>query len=156
MKQECNLKMVWLTWVGLPVTAIVFGVFQGWWATALILIVGVFSQIFYVKEFPRLSKILGYGSVHDISAEVKHKLERPSIIFLFTANVCPFCPIVRQRLTELQKGLGFKLQEIDITFKPGLLKEKGFRSVPVIEMDGDYWVGNATSAQLFSFINKHL
>jgi len=43
---------------------------------------------------------------------------------------------------------------VDITFKPNLIKEKGFRSVPVIEIDGKYWSGNATSAQLLSFLTK--
>ncbi len=155
MKQECNLGMVWLTWFGLPVLAIVMGILQGWWASAFILIVGVFAQIFYIKLFTRLSKLLGYGSVNDVAVESTQKLKTLSIVTLYTANVCPFCPIVKQRLIELQRDLEFKLKEIDITFKPSLIKEKGFRSVPVIELDGDYWVGNATSAQLLSFINKH-
>jgi len=155
MKQECNLGMVWLTWLGLPVLAIVMGILQGWWASAFILIVGVFAQIFYIKLFTRLSKLLGYGSVNDVAVESTQKLKTLSIVTLYTANVCPFCPIVKQRLIELQRDLEFKLKEIDITFKPSLIKEKGFRSVPVIELDGDYWVGNATSAQLLSFITKH-
>jgi len=155
MKQECNLGMVWLTWLGLPVLAIVMGILQGWWASAFILIVGVFAQIFYIKLFTRLSKLLGYGSVNDVAVESTQKLKTLSIVTLYTANVCPFCPIVKQRLIELQRDLEFKLKEIDITFKPRLIKEKGFRSVPVIELDGDYWVGNATSAQLLSFITKH-
>ncbi len=155
MKQECNLGMVWLTWLGLPVLAIVMGILQGWWASAFILIVGVFAQIFYIKLFTRLSKLLGYGSVNDVAVESTQKLKTLSIVTLYTANVCPFCPIVKQRLIELQRDLKFKLKEIDITFKPRLIKEKGFRSVPVIELDGDYWVGNATSAQLLSFITKH-
>ena len=155
MKQECNLGMVWLTWLGLPVLAIVMGILQGWWASAFILIVGVFAQIFYIKLFSRLSKLLGYGSVNDVAVGSTQKLKTLSIVTLYTANVCPFCPIVKQRLIELQRDLEFKLKEIDITFKPSLIKEKGFRSVPVIELDGDYWVGNATSAQLLSFITKH-
>ena len=155
MKQECNLGMIWLTWLGLPVLAIVMGILQGWWASAFILIVGVFAQIFYIKLFKRLSKLFGYGSVNDVAVESTQKLKTPSIVTLYTANVCPFCPIVKQRLIELQRDLEFKLKEIDITFKPSLIKEKGFRSVPVIELDGNYWVGNATSAQLLSFITKY-
>jgi len=154
MKQECNLVMVWLTWLGLPALAIGMGVKQGWWASVFILIVGVFTQVFYVKFFPRISKLLGYGSVEDVTIEPTQKLKISSIVTLYTANVCPFCPIVKQRLIGLQRNLEFKLNEVDITFKPNLIKEKGFRSVPVIEIDGKYWSGNATSAQLLSFLTK--
>lgn len=155
MKQECNLGMVWLTWLGLPALAIVMGVIQGWWAAVFILFVGVFAQVIYIKVFPRISRWLGYGSVDDVAIEPTQKIKTSSIVTLYTANVCPFCPIVKQRLNELQSNLGFKLNEVDITFKPNLIKEKGFRAVPVIEVDGEYWVENATSAQLFSFLTKH-
>jgi len=146
--------MVWLTWLGIPALAIGMGAKQGWWAAVFILIVGVFAQIFYIKLFPRISKWLGYGSVEDVAIEPTPKIKVSSIVTLYTANVCPFCPIVKQRLIELQSNLDFKLNEVDITFKPNLIKEKGFRSVPVIEMDGEYWFGNATSAQLLSFLTK--
>ena len=146
--------MVWLTWLGIPALAIGMGAKQGWWAAVFILIVGVFAQIFYIKLFPRISKWLGYGSVEDVAIEPTPKIKVSSIVTLYTANVCPFCPIVKQRLIELQSNLDFKLNEVDITFKPNLIKEKGFRSVPVIEMDGEYWIGNATSAQLLSFLTK--
>ena len=106
-------------------------------------------------NFTRLSKLLGYGSVNDVAVESTQRLKTLSIVTLYTANVCPFCPIVKKRLIELQRDLEFKLKEIDITFRPSLIKEKSFRSVPVIELDGNYWVGNATSAQIFSFILKH-
>jgi len=156
MKQECKLVMVWLTWLSLPALAIAMGVIQGWWATVFILIVGVLGQIFYIKLFPKISKWLGYGSVEDVVAiKSTQKIKTSSIVTLYTASVCPFCPIVRQRLIELQSKLEFKLNEVDITFRPNLIKEKGFRSVPVIEADGEYWIGNATSAQLLSFITKN-
>ena len=109
---------------------------------------------FIFSIFPRISKWLGYGSVEDVAIEPTPKIKVSSIVTLNTANVCPFCPIVKQRLIELQSNLDFKLNEVDITFKPNLIKEKGFRSVPVIEMDGEYWFGNATSVQLLSFLTK--
>ncbi len=146
--------MVWLTWLGIPVLAIGMGVIQGWWAAVFILIVGVFAQIFYIKLFPRISKWLGYGSVEDVAISPAQKIKISSIVTLYTANVCPFCPIVKKRLIEMQRNLEFKLNEVDITFKPNLIKEKGFRSVPVIEMAGNYWFGDATSAQLLSFLTK--
>ena len=155
MKQECKLFMVWFTWLGLPLLAFIIGFSRGWWAFALILFVGVFAQIFYVKHFPGLSKLLGYGSVDDVPVENNSSTKTSSDVTLYTANVCPFCPIVKKRLVELQKNIYFKLNEIDITFKPSVLKEKGFSSVPVIEISGEYWNGNATSSELFSFITKH-
>jgi glutaredoxin len=154
MKQECNLGMVWVTWIGLPIIAIVMGIIQGWFVAVFVLIIGVLAQIGYIKVFPKISRLLGYGSVEDVTTESVQKIKIPSKVILYTANVCPFCPIVKQRLIELQKNLGFQLNEVDITFKPNIIKEKGFRSVPVIENDGEYWNGNATSAQLISFLTK--
>ena len=154
MKQECKLVMVWLAWLGIPALALGMGAIQGWWASVFIFIVGVFGQVFYIKIFPRISKWLGYGSVEDVAILLAEKIKISSIVTLYTANVCPFCPIVKQRLIELQSNLEFKLNEVDITFKPNLIKEKGFRSVPIIEMDGEYWFGNATSVQLLSFLTK--
>jgi hypothetical protein len=40
------------------------------------------------------------------------------------------------------------LIEADVTFRPGLIREKRLRSVPVVEVNGRTRVGNATSAQL--------
>ena len=154
MKQECNLSMVWLTWLGIPVLAILIGTIQGWWVSLFIIIVGVFAQITYIRVFPRISKFLGYGSVENETIKSTQKNEISSIVTLYTANVCPFCPIVRQRLNELKSNLEFNLNEVDITFKPNLIKEKGIRSVPVIEANGEYWIGNATSVQLLSFLTK--
>ncbi len=155
MKQECKLVMIWFTWLGLPALAIAMGAIQGWWATVFILIAGVLGQVYYIKVFPKVSKWLGYGSVEDVAIQPAQKIKTSSIVTLYTANVCPFCPIVRQRLLDLQSNLEFKLNEVDITFKPNLIKEKGFKSVPVIEVDGKYWFGNATSAQLLSFITEN-
>lgn len=146
--------MVWLTWLGLPALAIILGIMQGWLASLFILIIGVFAQIIYIKVFPKISRLLGYGSVEDVGADSAQKIKVPSKVILYTANVCPFCPIVKQRLMELQKNLKFQLEEVDITFKPNLIKEKGFRSVPVIEKDGTYLIGNATSFQLIAFLTK--
>jgi len=154
MKQECKLVMIWFTWLGLPALAIIMGIMQGWLAAVFILIIGVFAQIIYIKVFPKISRLLGYGSVEDVAADSVQKIKVPSKVMLYTANVCPFCPIVKQRLIELQRNLEFQLEEVDITFKPNLIKEKGFRSVPVIEKDGKYLVGNATSAQLIAFLTK--
>ncbi len=154
MKQECKLGMIWLTWLGIPALALLMGIKLGWLAALFILIVGVFAQSIYIKVFPKMSRLLGYGSVEDVAVDSTQKIKVPSKVMLYTANVCPFCPIVKQRLIELQKNLEFQLEEIDITFKPNIIKEKGIRSVPVIEKDGKYLFGNATSAQLCEFLTK--
>lgn len=151
MKQQCYLWSVWLTWIGLPMLIIVSGITQGVVVAALILIVGVLGQVLYIRVFPRVSRWLGYGSVEDVAVEPPPQSRTASPVTLYTANVCPFCPIVRRRIQELQHKLGFDLNEVDVTFQPRLVREKGIRSVPVIEMNGRYWVGNATSAQLLTF-----
>ena len=154
MKQQCYLWSVWFTWLGLPALAIGMGVVAGWLAGVFVLIVGVFGQIYYIKIFPRVSRWLGYGSVEDVPASSATEKQTESRVTIYTASVCPFCPIVKRRLVELQHSLGFELVEVDITFHPALVMEKGIRSVPVIETDGRYQIGNATSAQLLAFLTK--
>ena len=153
MKQHCYLINVWFTWLGLPLLALAMGIYQKWWAGALVLIAGIFAQVGYVRIFPRISSLLGYGSVENEAPASQPQVAGISTVTLYTANVCPFCPIVRKRLTELQQQMGFVLEEVDVTFRPELVKSKGFRSVPVVEAGGRYWVGNATTAQLALFLS---
>jgi len=153
MKQQCNLVNVWSTWLGLPALAILMGIFSAWWAGVIVLVAGVFAQIYYIKIFPKVSRALGYGSVDDVPVESSKQTRTASKVILYTANVCPFCPIVRGRLKELQRTMGFEFSEVDITFQPGLIRDKGIRSVPVVEINGRYWTGNATTAQLVSFLS---
>lgn len=152
MKQQCFLWSVWLTWLGLPVLAVAMGILQSWWSAAFVLLVGVFGQVLYLRIFPKVSGLLGYGSVGNIVGEPPVQTKAISKVIIYTASVCPFCPILKRRLVELQSNLDFKFEEVDITFRPDLIKEKGFRSVPVIEVDGRFWFGNATSAQLAAFL----
>jgi len=114
----------------------------------------VFAQIAYIRIFPKVSRWLGYGSVEDVSPELPKNSQVSSHVTLYIANVCPFCPIVRQRLVELQRTMGFEMSEVDVTFQPDLIKQKGLKSVPVIEVDGRFWFGNATTAQLISFLTN--
>lgn len=130
------------------------GVFSGWWASLFILAVGVLAQIIYIRVFPKISRSLGYGSVEDVPSEAHSPTIPVSKVALYTANVCPFCPIVRQRLVELQPTLRFELLEVDVTFQPGLTRDKGIRSVPVVETEGRLWFGNGTTAQLVSFLRR--
>ncbi len=152
MKQQCYLVNVWFTWLGLPALAIMMGLYVGWWAGVFVLIVGIIAQVLYIRLFPRFSRWLGYGSVEDHPAIAPAGATAVTKVMLYTANVCPFCPIVRQRLADLERTMGFVVEEVDVTFRPDLIKAKGFRSVPVIEADGRYWAGNATTAQLMQFL----
>ena len=146
--------MVWFTWVSLPVLTVASGILLGWASGLFVLLMGIFSQVYYVKVFPRMSVLLGYGPVTDESITPTKQNRVLGTVTLYTASVCPFCPIVRQRLKELQKDLQFKLDEIDITFKPNIIMEKGIKSVPVIEANGQFWFGNATTAQLVAFLTQ--
>lgn len=154
MKQSCHLSMVWLTWLGLPALAILGGVLHGWVAGVAIAVVALAAQIAYLKAFPRLSRWLGYGSVDDVPAEGGPATGRLGQVTLYTANVCPFCPILKRRLERLRSEMGFEVNEVDVTFRPGLLTGKGFRSVPVVEANGRFLAGNATSAELVAFLNE--
>jgi len=93
---------------------------------------------------------MGYGSVADQPA--KNLRRTNTKVTLYTGVGCPFCPIVKRRLTELQSKMGFELNEIDVTFKPELLIAKGIRALPVVEIGKSQWIGNATSEQLANFI----
>lgn len=152
MEQRCHLAAVWLTWLGLPLLAVVIGLRMGVVAGLAVLVVGIAGQVAYVRWFPHLSQWLGYGSVADTlpdSAPMPHALPR---VTLYTANVCPFCPILRRRLVELQRQSPFEIEEVDVTFRPEIVRAKGLRSVPALEANGQLLVGNATSAQIAEFL----
>ncbi|MBL7047360.1 MAG: glutaredoxin family protein [Candidatus Marinimicrobia bacterium] len=154
MKQECPLAFVWLTWLGLPGLALILGLSQGWLGAVFVLLVGVIAQIVYIRWFPRIARWIGYGSVADVPAELRSLVTTVPRVMLYTANVCPFCPIIRQRLNELKRQTPFELEEVDVTFQPKIVRQKGLRSVPVIETDGRFLVGNATSTQLAEFLTE--
>ncbi len=152
MEQRCNLLMVWLTWIGVPALAVLIGSRAGIAAGLVILVIGVVAQWLYVRSFPRISRSLGYGSVADSPAAALPTGGRLPDVTLYTASVCPFCPIVRRRLAELQREASFKLTEIDVTFRPEIVRARGLRSVPVLETNGQFLVGNATSARIAEFL----
>ena len=155
MEQRCYLGAVWLTWLGLPLLAIVVGVRVGWAAAGAVLVVGVIGQVLYIRWFPHISRWMGYGSVADVPAgPAPGPAGQLPRVTLYTANVCPFCPILKRRLTELQRHSPFEVEEVDVTFRPDVIRAKGLRSVPVVEANGRLLVGNATSAQLADFLRS--
>jgi glutaredoxin len=152
MEQRCHLGMVWLTWLGLPLLAFVAGRRAGMTVGLVVLAAGVVAQIVYLRWFPRLSRMMGYGSVADTPAPGGVPVTPLPRVTLYSASVCPFCPIVRRRLAELQRQAPFELAEVDVTFRPELVRSKGLRSVPVLEANGRLLIGNATSAQILEFL----
>jgi len=153
MEQRCSLGAVWLTWVGLPVLALVVGLRVGLVGAFVVLLVGIMAQVLYVRWFPSISRWLGYGSVADTPANPTTMPAHLPRVTLYTANVCPFCPIVKRRLAELQRHSPFEIDEVDVTFRPEVIRAKGLRSVPVLEVNRQTLVGNATSAQIADFLS---
>lgn len=152
MDQRCHLSAVWLTWLGLPLLAVVVGLRVGLAAAVVALAVGIVGQILYLRWFPHMSRWMGYGSVADSPpGPSPMPVSLPSVT-LYTANVCPFCPIIKRRLVDLQRQFPFELKEVDVTFRPELIRAKGLRSVPVLEANDRLLVGNSTSAQIADFL----
>ena len=150
MKQQCHIAFVYGSWLIL-ICGLAYFFIQGNYVQAVLwpCFIGLFLWL-YVKYFPSLSRFMGYGSVSDKSAENVQPTKTG--VTLYTGVGCPFCPLVKKRLTELQSRMGFDLREIDVTLKPDLLIAKGIRALPVIEVGQARWVGNGTSEDLATFI----
>ena len=150
MKQQCHIGFVYGSWLIL-LCGLVFYLIQGnvLQAVVWVFFIALFLWL-YVRYFPSVSRFMGYGSVADQQATNV----RPSHVKVtfYTGLGCPFCPLVKRRLHELQSTMGFELREIDITLKPDVLIAKGIRALPVVEVAEARWVGNATSEQLATFI----
>lgn len=150
MKQQCHIAFVYGSWLILA-GGLIFYVIRGNYLQAVFWVFFVaFFLWLYVRYFPSLSRYMGYGSVADQPA--KHIQNINTKVFLYTGLGCPFCPLVKRRLIELQSKMGFELNEIDVTLKPDLLIAKGIRALPVVEVREAHWVGNATSEQLATLI----
>ena len=150
MKQQCNIAFIYGSWFIL-LCGLVFYLIQGnvLQAVLWVFFIALFLWL-YVRYFPSISRFMGYGSVADQQA-TNVQPSHVKVIF-YTGLGCPFCPLVKRRLHELQSRMGFELSEIDITLKPDVLIAKGIRALPVVEVAEARWVGNATSDQLATFI----
>lgn len=150
MKQQCHIAFVYGNWLIL-LCGLVFSLIQGNVLQGVLWVafIALFLRL-YVRHFPSVSRFMGYGSVADQPA----KNVQPSHVKVtfYTGLGCPFCPLVKRRLHDLQSKMGFELSEIDITLKPDVLIAKGIRALPVVEVAEARWVGNATSDQLATFI----
>jgi len=150
VKQQCYLASLYAQYlVLLAVAVVLFG--RGQLGLALIIVgLGAVSVWGYVRVFPSISRFVGYGSVADRPGHAP--TTATTLVTIYTAVGCPFCPIVRHRLDDLQRRMGFELREIDVTLRPGLLIEKGIRAVPVVEVGDERLVGHVTTEQLVALI----
>ncbi|HZP49014.1 MAG TPA: hypothetical protein VFB07_10790 [Vicinamibacterales bacterium] len=153
MKQESPVSRVWAMWLTGLTVALVVGAAVGWAAGVAVLMVGVLLEIGYVRNFPHLSGLLGFGGVDDVRAP-----HQPAAggsvppVTLYTAIGCPFSAIVRERLEQLRQELWFDLDVRDVTFRPQMVRARAVASVPTVEVGGRRLVGNATSDTLTSFL----
>lgn len=154
MEQRCHIATIWATWLTLPLLTTLAGATSGLMAGLIVLAAGIVAQVLYVRWFPALSRWLGYGQVTDSPVGANSTWTKPAQVTLYTASVCPFCPIVRERLKLLQREHALEIHEIDVTFRPEIVRSKGLRSVPVLEANGHFLVGNATSAQIADFLGE--
>ena len=152
MKQQCHISFIYGSWLILG-CGLIFYIFRSEYLQAVLWIFFIVLFLWlYVRYFPKLSRSMGYGSVADQPAKDIRPIH--TTVNFYTGLGCPFCPIVKRRLADLQLKMGFEMNEIDVTFKPDLLIAKGIRALPVVEVEKAHWIGNATSEQLAEFI-KH-
>ncbi|HUI66150.1 MAG TPA: glutaredoxin family protein [Bacteroidota bacterium] len=150
VKQQCHISFVYGSWAIFLLGIIWFIVRgdivrAGVWAFFIALFLWL-----YVRYFPSLSRLLGYGSVADRPAsEIKPIRTK---VTLYTGAGCPFCPLVRRRLEDLRTTMGFELEQKDVTLKPDLVLARGIRALPVVEIGESRWIGNGTSDELARFI----
>jgi glutaredoxin len=153
-KQECTVRSLYFSGamlvivylIGLAVLAYIAN-----WAGLLLWLVFIpCLKWAYLRFFPRISELKGYGSVHDkLPASVKKAHVE---VTYYSLLGCPFCPIVKQRLEALQKEMDFTLTTKDLTLNPQLAATKGIRSVPFVEVGQGRLVGNSTTEQLAQLI----
>lgn len=146
MRQECPLAVVWASFAIIVASAIVVGVLWGPLAGVAAAAWGGLAWFAYVRYFPLVSRWIGYGSVVDASPLALP--DASGVVRLYTAVGCPFCPIVRSRLAALARQMGFRVEEVDVTWRPSILAAKGLRAVPVVEAGSARIVGHATSDAL--------
>lgn len=150
LPQQCPVPFLYLTWI-LYLGGLGYLLLQGELAFGAVwLVVFPLALWAYVSVFPGISHWLGYGRVADEPADGAS--QSSARVKLYTALGCPFCPIVEERVRELQGSMGFELEQIDASLKPDLVVRKAIRSVPVVEVEDRRITGHATSRELVAFI----
>ena len=156
MRQQCYMAMIYLNWV-VYLGVIAWAGLTGRYFFSFIWAIGFPALLLaYLDLFPRISRWVGYGSVADepAPAPTDRPDPRPVEVTLYSAVGCPFCPIVQERLEELEGRGGISLRKVDVTLRPGTLSAKGIKAVPVVEAGGERLTGNATSQQLAAMVER--
>lgn len=148
MKQQCYMAMIYCSWA-VYLGGLVFLGYRSQWAFAAgWLIAAPLIEWLYIRKFPSLSPLMGYGAIADESAPVSAPPASAAEVTLYTALGCPFCPLVEERLEQLRQQMDFPFERIDVTLRPDLLASKGIRSVPVVEVGGKLLFGLVTTKEL--------
>jgi glutaredoxin len=152
MKQQCHISTIYFSWI-VYAGGLIYAAWRSSWLLALGWVIAApVCQWLYIRYFPKFSKAMGYGPIVDAPAG---KVEAaPVTVTLYTALGCPFCPLIEQRLEELQARLGFSLDKTDVTLRPDLLASKGIRSVPAVEIGDQFFTGLVTSRELAEAIAR--
>lgn len=157
MKQQCYLAAIYLNWLVL-VAGVGYLLFTHRYGFAIAWLLALPLALWsYIRFFPSISPVMGYGKVGDQPAFVQQAPETTrdstaATVRLYTGLGCPFCPIVEKRLEALREIMNFKIQKMDVTLRPDLLASKGIRAVPVIECGDRRIEGNATTDQLTKLV----
>lgn len=152
MQKRCLMLMIYFSWA-VYAGGLAYLAWHARWAFTLGWLVAVPLALWlYIAKFPALSPFMGYGRITDEPSQVTRPA--PAAVTLYTALGCPFCPLMEERLRELQKSLGFELRKIDVTLRPDLLAAKGIRSVPVVEAGGRLLTGLVTTKELAAAISE--
>jgi glutaredoxin len=154
-RQECTVQSLYFSGaVGVIgyAAGLVFLTYRADWPALLLwLILLPCLKWAYLRFFPHLSKLKGYGSLDDdVPANVKPANVE---VTYYSLLGCPFCPIVEHRLKTLQKDMDFTLTKVDLTLRPQMSTSRGIRSVPVVEVGEHRLIGNVTTEQLARLIS---
>lgn len=150
MKQQCHMSMIYFTWV-FYLGGLAYLLWRAMWPMTIAWLVCIpLFEWLYIRQFRGLSQFLGYGRIVDQPAAAAASSQAD--VTFYTALGCPFCPLMEQRLDELQQESGFTLHKIDVTLRPDLLMSKGIRSVPAIETGGKVLFGLITKKDLAAAI----
>lgn len=144
--------MIWFSWLAYVGAAAAALSFHNWFFAAIWIILVPLAEWQYIRRFPAVSGVMGYGSVADAPAPVHEPAMPHEQVTLYTAVGCPFCPLIEHRLEHLHTRLDFSLEKIDVTLRPDLLLARGIRSVPAVEVHSQIRTGLMTSEQLAEFI----
>ncbi len=153
-KQQCTLARLYFGLAGLTIVYVCGFFFYGhkrnWPALVLWLVLLPCARWLGLRLYPLTLKWRGDGSVTDTLPS--HVSKTPVEVTIYSHSGCPFCPVLKRRLKDLQKQMDFTLREIDLTMRPQVAANKGIQSVPVVEVGDNRLLGNATTEQLAEFI----